>query len=96
MTSIPDHDGFGLPGLGEAFERIDAERRLLFVPGGRRVFRAAAAMDHAASMELWRELGLSVADIAAEIGLTEWEVRRLIMEPTRRAAEDARFRFRFG
>lgn len=89
---IPDHDG-RLPDparLGEVFERVDADRRLWLVDGDRRVMRAAAAYDAGAAMELHRELGLAVSDIARRLGMTEPEVRGLIVHPEDRLIEDAR------
>ena len=96
MLDIPDHDGRQRGDLDKALRRIDAERRLLFAPGARRIFRAAAAYDAGAAMEHYRELGLSVAEIAGELGLSDFEVRRLIMPTRAHLSSEARRRFRLG
>lgn len=100
MLDVPDHSGppddRQRAELTEALRRIDAERRLLIVPGARRVFRAAAAYDAGGAMEHYRELGLSVAEIAETLGMSDFEVRRLLMPGRTHLSAEARRRFRLG
>ena len=93
---IPDHDGRPWGNLAIAFERIDADRRLYLTDGYRRLFRAAAAYDHGSEMDLHRELGLAVAEIAARLGMTDHEVRRLMLSPHSQLVRDARRRMGLG
>ena len=88
-SRIPDHDGAALPELRESFARIDAHPGILIFPGARRVFRAAAAYDQGGDMDLHRNLGFAVAEIAAELRMSDWEVRRLLMSPRGQAISDA-------
>lgn len=97
LLPIPDYDGRPYSEeLAEAFRRIDGERRLYLVDGDRRVFRAAAAFDHGGQMEHYRELGLAVAEIARRLGMSDAEVRRLLMSPRSLLVRGARGRFRHG
>jgi hypothetical protein len=94
---IPDHDGRQAYGdLGVAFERIDADRRLRLYDGDRRVFRAAAAYDHGSELDHHRELGLAVAEIAARLGMTDADVRRLMLSPHSLLIGSARRRWGLG
>ena len=94
---IPDHDGRQAYGdLGIAFERIDADRRLRLYDGDRRVFRAAAAYDHGSEMDHHRELGLAVTEIADRLGMTDHEVRRLMLSPRSLLLRDGRRRWGLG
>ena len=79
---IPDADGRRDEArLTAALARIDADRRLYLVDGDRRVIRAAAALDCADEMVLYRELGLAVGEIAARLRMSDFEVRRMIVGP---------------
>lgn len=95
---IPDHDGRPprRSDLEEAFRRIDADRRLYMVDGDRRVLRAAAAWDAMDSMRTHRELGMAVVEIARRLGMSDFEVRRLLMSPRSHLVGQARRRFRDG
>lgn len=81
---IPDHDGRARPGLKEALDEIDADRRLYFAPGARRLFRAVTAAKHGDEVRLWAELQAGIAEVADELGMTRAEVTRLTEPATDR------------
>lgn len=81
---IPDHDGRTRPGLDAALREIDADRRLRFAPGARRLVRAVCAAKHGDQARLWSELYVGLAEVADELGMTRAEITRLTETATAR------------